>query len=65
LCDFSGGYIKNIIYKTPTSAEDMKNRITNVCRSIPQNILILTVENFEKQLRIYLQENGTDLDISS
>jgi len=32
-------YIKNIVYKTPPkSAGDMKNRITNVCRSIPQNI---------------------------
>jgi len=39
------GYIKNIVYKTPpTSAEDMKNQITNVCRSIPQNILI-SIEN--------------------
>jgi len=40
-------YIKSIVYKTPpTSAEDMKSRITNICRSIPQNILISTVENF-------------------
>jgi len=36
----------------------MKNRITNVCRNIPQNILISTVENFEKRLRLCLQENG-------
>ncbi|EZA50282.1 hypothetical protein X777_11293 [Ooceraea biroi] len=57
------GSIKNIVYKTPpTSAEDMKNRITNVCRSIPQNILISTVENFEKRLRLCLQENGAPFE---
>jgi len=36
----------------------MKNHITNGCRSIPQNILISTVENFEKRLRLCLQKNG-------
>jgi len=36
----------------------MKNRIINVCCSIPQNILFSTVENFEKRLRLCLQENG-------
>jgi len=35
----------------------MENRITNVCRSILQNILISTVENFEKRLKLCLQEN--------
>jgi len=56
-------YIKNIVYKTPpTSAGNMKNRITNVCRSIPQNILISTVENFEKWLRLCLQENGAPFE---
>jgi len=45
--------IKNIVYKTPPiSAGDMKNQITNVCRSIPQNILISIIENFEKRLRL-------------
>jgi len=43
----------------------MKNRITNVCRSIPQNILISTVENFEKQLRLCLQENGAPFEQST
>jgi len=51
--------LKNIVYKTPPiSVGDMKNRITNVCRSNPQNILISTVENFKKRLRLCLQENG-------
>jgi len=36
----------------------MENRITNVFRTIPQNILISTIENFEKRLRLCLQENG-------
>jgi len=40
----------------------MKNRITNVCHSIPQNILISTVENFEKQLRLCLQERGAPFE---
>jgi len=35
----------------------MKNRITNICRSISQNLLISTVENFGKRLRLCLQEN--------
>ena len=49
---------KNIVYKIPpTSVGNMKNRITNVCCSILQNILISTVESFEKRSR--LQENGS------
>jgi len=36
-------------------------RITNVCHNIPQNILISTVENFEKRLRLGLQENRTPI----
>jgi len=63
------GYIKNTVYKTPsTSVGNMKNRITmfesnnNVCRSIPQNILISTVENFEKWLRLCVQENETPFE---
>jgi len=54
------GYIKHIVFKTPpTSAGDMKNQITNVCRSIPQNLLISTIENFKKRLKLCLQENET------
>jgi len=30
--------------------------------SIPQNILISTIENFEKQLRLCLQENGAPFE---
>jgi len=57
------GYVKNIVYKIPpTSAGDMKNRITNVCRSIPQSISISTIENFEKRLRLCLQENRALLE---
>jgi len=61
---FLWAYIKNILYKTPpTSTGDMKNRITNVCRNISQNILISTVENFEKRLRLCLQGNGTPFEL--
>jgi len=58
-CDFFlWNYIKNIVYKTlPKSAGDMKNRITNICYSILQNILISTVEHFEKRLNLCLQKN--------
>lgn len=48
LLDFLWSYIKNIVYKIPpTSAEDMKNRIIDVCRSISQNISISMVENLK------------------
>jgi len=30
--------------------------------SIPQTILISTVEHFEKRLRLYLQENGASFE---
>jgi len=54
--------MKNIVYKIPpTFAGDMKNR-NNFCRSIPQNILISIVENFEKRLEICLQENGAPFE---
>lgn len=60
-CDFFVELHKKYYKIPPTSAGDMKNRITNVCRSIPQNILILT-ENFEKRLRLCLQENGAPFE---
>jgi len=40
----------------------MKNQITNVRRSISQNILISTVKNYEKQLRLSLQGNGASFE---
>ncbi|KYN15046.1 hypothetical protein ALC57_12735, partial [Trachymyrmex cornetzi] len=38
------------VSKTPTTRENMMERITFACRSIPRNILLSAVDSFERQL---------------
>jgi len=51
---FSEGLQKK--YRFTTSAKDIekKNRITDVYRNISQYVLILIVEHFVRQLKLYL-----------
>lgn len=56
---FLWGFIKNQVYaKAPTTAEDMKNRIRNACRSIPRTVLLQTIESFKNRLRLCINEEG-------
>ncbi|KYN26649.1 hypothetical protein ALC57_03979 [Trachymyrmex cornetzi] len=58
--DFSlWGYLKNVVYsKTPTTRENMMERITLACRSIPRNILLSTVDSFERRVQLCVDFNG-------
>ncbi|EFN81131.1 hypothetical protein EAI_00746, partial [Harpegnathos saltator] len=51
--------IKNSVYQiAPTTAEDLKDRIRQVCRSIPANVLRKAVDAFDKRLQLCNQQNG-------
>lgn len=56
---FLWGYLKNIVYSTvPTTPEDLKERIRQACRSIPENVLRKTVNAFERRVRLCIDQNG-------
>jgi hypothetical protein len=56
---FLWGYLKNVVYsETPTTRENMMERITLACRSIPRNILLLTVDSFERRVQLCVDNNG-------
>ncbi|KYN21999.1 hypothetical protein ALC57_05611 [Trachymyrmex cornetzi] len=47
--------------KKPTTRENMMERITLTCRSIPRNILLSTVDSFERRVQLCVDNNGRDL----
>ncbi|KYN19186.1 hypothetical protein ALC57_08485 [Trachymyrmex cornetzi] len=56
---FLWGYLKNVVYsKTLTTRENMMERITLACRSIPRNILLSTVDSFERRVQVCVDNNG-------
>lgn len=56
---FLWGYIKNMAYlDPPTTRENMMQRITNICRNIPRNILWATVTSFERRVQLCIDNNG-------
>lgn len=59
-CDFFlWGFVKNKVYaSSPTTAEDMKERITNAFREITPDILVNVDNIFKRRMRMCIQENG-------
>jgi len=50
---------KRCILKTSTTRENMMERITLACRSIPRNVLLSTVESrFEHRVQLCVDNNG-------
>jgi len=55
---FLWGYLKNVVYsKTTITRENMMERIFLVCCSIPRNVLLLTVDSFECQVQLCVDNN--------
>jgi len=51
--------LKNVVYsKTLTIRENVIERITLVCGSIPRNVLLSTVDSFERRVQICVDNNG-------
>lgn len=56
---FLWGYLKNIVYaEQPTTRENMMDRVSQACAAIPRAMLLRTVDNFERRLRLCLEANG-------
>jgi len=50
--------LKNIVYsKTSTTSENMMERITLACRSIPRNVFLSTVDSFERRVQLCVDKN--------
>ena len=53
------GYLKNTVYRNrPTTRADMIQRITQICLSIPRQVLLNTIRNFERRIECCQQVNG-------
>lgn len=56
---FLWGYLKNIVFaERPTTRENMMERIRQACAAIPREMLLRTVNSFERRLHLCLQANG-------
>lgn len=56
---FLWGYLKNVVYsETPTTRENMMERIISACRNIPRNVLLSTVNSFERRVQLCIDNNG-------
>jgi len=51
--------LKNIVYaEAPTTRENMIERITFAYRNISRNVLLSTVESFQRRIQLYIDNNG-------
>jgi len=49
---FLWGYLKSVVYsKTLTTRKNIMERITLACHNIPRNVLLSTVDSFERRQR--------------
>lgn len=56
---FLWGHIKSVVYKTqPDDIEDLKRRITEASRAIPEEVFQNVREEFENRLYFCLENNG-------
>ncbi|XP_011873739.1 PREDICTED: uncharacterized protein LOC105565277 [Vollenhovia emeryi] len=60
---FLWGYLKNIVYEQqPRTREDMMQRIRRACAAISRDVLLKTVQQFEKRINLCLQANGDNFE---
>ncbi|EFN87283.1 hypothetical protein EAI_12588, partial [Harpegnathos saltator] len=53
------GFLKDAVFhQSPTTRQDMMDRIRNACRAIPANVLLKLVESFEKRVRVCRAVDG-------
>lgn len=56
---FLWGYLKDVVYRqVPTTRENMKERIRAACRAISRDILLRTVDCFQRRVQACLNMNG-------
>lgn len=56
---FLWGYLKDVVYRrAPTTRENMKERIRAACRAVPRDVLLRTVDAFERRVQTCLNMNG-------
>ncbi|XP_036145999.1 uncharacterized protein LOC118646659 [Monomorium pharaonis] len=60
---FLWGYLKNVVYEqTPTTRENMIERIREACRRITRDMLLKTVRHFQDRLALCIQANGDNFE---
>ena len=56
-------FLKNTVYRNrPTTRADMIQMITQICLSIPRQVLLNTVRNFKRRIEFCQQVNGTTFE---
>jgi len=50
--------LKNVVNSKTTIKENMMERITFACRSIPRNVLLSTIDSFERRVQLCMDNNG-------
>ncbi|XP_014468389.1 PREDICTED: uncharacterized protein LOC106740968 [Dinoponera quadriceps] len=60
---FLWGFVKNVVFaQRSTTRENMMERTRTACASIPREILLRTVDSFERRLHLCLQANGGNFE---
>lgn len=53
------GYLKNVVFERPViDRQDTMDRIRTACRSIPREVLLRTIGEFERRIQLCIQQNG-------
>ncbi|KYQ51099.1 hypothetical protein ALC60_09805, partial [Trachymyrmex zeteki] len=53
------GYLKNVVYEqSPTTRDDMMERIRTACAAIPKDVLLATVRHFLRRINLCIEANG-------
>jgi len=62
-CDFIlWGYLKSKVYvRKPRTVDDLKVSIREVIATVPQEILVNVIQNFEERLRTCVRQEGRHL----
>jgi len=63
VCDFFlWGYLKSKVYvRKPRSVDDLKVSIREEIATVPQEMLVNVVQNFEERLRMCVRQEGRHL----
>lgn len=52
-------YLKEVVFaKEPTTRDNMMERIRGACQSIVHDVLLSTIDNFQRRIELCIQQNG-------
>ena len=57
-CFFLWGYLKNIYVRKPRTVDDLKVSIREEIATVPQEMLVNVMQNFEQRLRTCVRQEG-------